>query len=192
MYGIVVLAAVVSAGIESADPPGAATAPADEQPDGAIETFVLTPIHMTSFSMQVPAEMVGPVTNNTCHAWNGHVESCYLPARRLDNGKPSKQPELENLLERHLSAILGAWKPGAWPADGAGINISLEQYASFEHLWLTHRIQINENLGTCWLDGRDDPQARIVQAASQPAAEIEIEIFGGTRDAKGYPAKVRF
>ncbi len=154
-----------------------------------IETFVLTPIRMESISICVPAEIVGPVTNNSCHNWESRSESCYLPARELLSSSSRLCEGSASLLRDHLSAMLEAWKPGAWPADGATVDIPLEQYSSFEHLWLTHRIEVRESISGCWLDDREDPGPAVARAATRPAAELAVEVFAGTRDARGFPAK---
>jgi len=156
-----------------------------------IETFVLTPIRTESVVLCVPAEIVGPVTNDSCHNWASHSESCYLPARQLSSSS-SRTCEGDALLLRdHLSAMLEAWKPGAWPADGATIDAPLEQYSSFEHLWLTYRIEVRQSVSGCWLDDRESPWTAVARAASRPAAELAVEVFAGTRDARGFPAKSR-
>jgi hypothetical protein len=159
------------------------------KPQG-VATYVLTPIHMDVVSYPVPAEVAGPTTNNSCRNWNSHIETCYLPSNRLDSTASS--PELGALLEKHLSGWLNAWKPGAYPADGASIDIALEQYASFEHLWLTYRVEVSNRIGQCWLDGSADPGLIVTRTATQPAAELVLEAFSGTRNASGFPKKIKF
>ena len=66
-------------------------------------------------------------------------------------------PSLVSLLREHLSAVVGAWRPGAWPVDGASIDVPVEQYTSIEHLWLTYYTDLSEHIGSCWLDERSDP-----------------------------------
>ncbi len=153
-----------------------------------VETFLLTPIQMDSFGVEVPAEMVA-ITNNSCRDWTDRADACYLPPHILTSTSPSKQPQLTTLLERHLSSVLNSWKSGAWPVGGCSINYALKQYASLEHLWVTTRIEITEMLGSCWLTGKDDAYEVVLRATSQPAAEIRIEVFDDTRNAQGYPHK---
>ena len=153
------------------------------------ETFVLAPIRISTTSMQVPAAMVAPVTNNSCRRFIEKTENCYLPAEVLTKSIAEKEPWIFRLLEKHVSALLGAWKVGSWPADGASVVFPLEQYQSMHHLWLTTRIDITESIGGCWLDGRDDPAVLLDQATAQPAAHIALEVFSSTRNAAGYPSK---
>lgn len=160
--------------------------------DESVDTYVLTPITEESFSMTVPADLCGPVTNNSCRDWTTHIETCYLPAHRVNVSVPQSQPALVALLERQLSAELGVWKPGTWPSDGQSIDISLEQYATFEHLWLARRLEIRHTIGHCWLDASGGAEEKVAKAATQPAAAFAVEMFGGTRDAKGYPVKTTF
>ena len=128
---IVEMAAIALLAVSGAigtEPAAAGRTKSDEAENGsgeAIETFVLTPIQVESFSLHVPAEMCGPIANNSCHAWDGHVESCYLPARKLESSGDSALPALAALLQEHISAAVGAWRSGAWPADGASVDVPL-------------------------------------------------------------------
>jgi hypothetical protein len=165
--------------------PPPASAPVSQET--IVETFVLTPIRMECVDMEVPAQVYGPLRNNSCGGWAGRTESCYLPGRTLGRAAAPDRSELDGLLERHLSAWIGAWRSGAWPAAGGSICFDLKRYSSVEHVWLASRITIREGVGGGYLGGQDDPVQWIRGAATQPAAELEIEVFDGVRNANGYP-----
>lgn len=152
-----------------------------------VETFVLTPIHTHVTGYPVPADVLGPTINNSCQDKEGIAQSCYLPAHVFSKDAPPTMPWIESLLEAHLSAVLDTWNVGAWPSDGASIVYDLKQYHSLTHLWLSMRIGIRQELGCTWLTGTGDPVAEVKTAASRPAASIDVEVFGSTRGAEGYP-----
>jgi hypothetical protein len=110
-----------------------------------------------------------------------------LPGRTLQKRESADWPGLDSLLERHLSAWVGAWRPGAWPAAGGSICFDLKQYSSVEHVWRASRIAIHESIGGGRLAGQDDPVGWIRAMATQPSAWQEIEVFDGVRNAHGYP-----
>jgi len=159
--------------------------PANSEP--LVETFVLTPIHTQVTGFPVPADVLGPTINNSCNDRQGIAHSCYLPAHVLGQDAPPAMPWMGTLLEAHLSAVLDTWSVGAWPSDGASIVYDLKQYHSLTHLWLSTRIEIRQELGVTWLNGTGDPAAEVKAAASRPAASIDVEVFGSTHGAEGYP-----
>jgi len=173
-------------------PPRVTTQPSGSAEEGLVETFVLTPIVMRPVGFPVPADVLGPITNQSCRAWKARSQSCYLPSAVLAAHASSATPGLRSLLERHLSAWLDAWKVGAWPPDGASLVFDLERYHQLEHLWLSMYIDLRDEISGCWLRGGADPEQVVNNAASQPAAHIEIEVFGSTRDVEGYPHKKGF
>lgn len=163
----------------------------EQSSDELVDTFVLTPIRMEAVSMEVPAAIIAPMSNETCKDWITRTETCYLPAHVLATKKSQAWPGLVlwGLLERHLSAVLGTWKTGAWPGEGGNVTFDLERKATIEHLWLTTRIDLTERVGSCWLTAKDDPYQSLARAAAEPAASLEIEVFDGTRNASGFPKK---
>lgn len=163
--------------------------PGEASAEEIVETFVLTPIRTVSFDVEVPAEVFGPTTNNTCTDWTGKMQGCYLPPYVLARNASPERPETLAVLERHLSAVLNVWKLGSWPFEGASIAFDLKQYASLEHVWLTMRLEIEERMGSCWLIGEEDSHKRVARATTQPSSKIRIEVFDGTRNAAGYPRK---
>lgn len=178
---------------QSGAPPGPERVRADaSQAEAIVETFVLTPIRMECADMEVPAQVLGPVRNNSCGDWSARTEACYLPGRTLANSESPATAGMASLLERHLSAWVGAWRGGAWPAAGQGIAYDLKRYSSLEHVWLARRIVVRETVAGAVLSGRDDPILQIERAVAGPGAELEIEVFDGVRDVHGYPRIVEY
>lgn len=160
--------------------------------DDDIDTFVLTPIHLESIDAEVPAQLYGPTTNNSCKDWESRTEACYLPAHLIQKADCPKAARLLELLERHLSAMVGSWQPGSWPAAGASVTFNLKQYSSIEHLWMATRITVSERVGAFHLAAQDDPYQVLDQAASDSPAILRIEVFDGIRDAAGFPHKTQY
>jgi len=164
-----------------------------EAPDGDairnLETFLLTPIVMETVAMEVPARVYGPTTNNSCQDWTARREACYLPARVLGSRCGDAAPGLDALIERHLSAWVGAWSPGAWPASGGSLTFALKQYASIEHLWMATRLEVSEAVGACYYRPGENLVRKFEEAAQDSAATLKIEVFDGIRHAPGYPRR---
>jgi hypothetical protein len=181
-------------GVQCAVASGAVTAPREscsEADERLVDTFVLTPIVMRTTGYPIPAERLGPITNNSCRAWESKRKSCYLPVEVRRQHVPQAYPWMHEILERHLSAWLDAWRVGAWPPDGASLVFGLERYHSIEHLWLCMSIDLVDKVNGCWLTGGADPEA-LLNAATRPASRIELEAFGSTRGAQGYPQRKGF
>ncbi len=183
------LAVAGTAAVSLGQRPEAGEQSVDTTAEPLLETFVLTPIHTKVTGFPVPADVLGPVTNNSCQDWTQRAYSCYMPSFLHSQEVPTEAPWLHTLLEAHLSALLDAWNIGAWPPDGASIIYSLRQYNTLLHLWLSMHIDIRQEISGVWLTEAEDPKTKVNAAATQPAASIDIEVFGSTRNAEGYPQR---
>lgn len=173
----------------TASAPSTSPTPAE---DGLVETFVLTPIRQDCTDMRVLAQRYGPTTNNSCQDWNAKSEACYLPSHVLMRKESPQVPGMAALLERHTSALVGAWRPGAWPAAGASITFALEQYGCLEHVWLAVRVDLRESVGGCYLTVEKGRAREVLEASERSPAELEIEVFDDVRNVQGYPRRIQY
>jgi hypothetical protein len=189
-----IVGAVFLAGLWAAVSQGGDTQPSSADMGGAEplpETFVLTPIRREVVDAEVPAAVLGPLTNNSCSDWKTRTESCYLPACVLKK-QAGGPPGADRLLEQHLSSMVGAWKAGAWPVCGDSVTFDLKQYSTMEHLWLATRIELTESIGDCRLTDDQQPIEAVLQASAKPVSTLQVEVFDGARGAMGYPRKTKF
>jgi hypothetical protein len=142
--------------------------------------------------MSVLAQRYGPQINNSCQDWKAKTEACYLPSHVLARKEFSRVPGMVALLERHASALVGAWRPGAWPAAGASITFALERYGCLEHVWLATRVDLRESVGGCYLSAGKGHARDVLEASERSPAELEIEVFDDVRNAQGYPRRIQY
>lgn len=176
----------------------------DESDLPPLETFVLGPISVDSFSAWVPADRTGPVVNRSCRPRRDCLHSCLLPAR-VQHEKAEGCPDaIGRLLAEHAApchertlplTIFNGWQ---WEYSYSVSQFEAVYYevAAWGGSWENSLEAIlTRSLGTIageWVQIPSEGNAPRIARVDPLTSRIEVTTFSSIRTRDDYPKTRRF